>query len=180
MVRRVAEAFGRLDFAHNNAGIECEMNNITESTEEDWDRVLTVNLKGIWLCLKHEIPPMVKQGHGAIVNTSSIVGLLGQRNMASYVASKHGILGLTKVAALENAGFGIRVNAVCPAIVETPMLERYTHGDSEITKQLSASYPLQRLIGPQEVAEAVVWLCSDQASYLNGHALVIDGGFSVQ
>ena len=179
MIRTTVGIFGQLDYAHNNAGIESRMAKLADGSEEDFDRVLAVNLKGVWLCLKYEIPVMVKQGGGAIVNTASIVSLLAQRDMACYVASKHGVAGLTRAAAIEYAEAGIRVNAVCPAIVKTPMLERYTKGDQKITEELSANYPLKRLIEPQEVADAVAWLCSDRSSYLNGHALVIDGGFSV-
>jgi NAD(P)-dependent dehydrogenase (short-subunit alcohol dehydrogenase family) len=180
MVRQTIAAFGRLDMAHNNAGIEPVMASIADSSETDWDRVVSINLKGIWLCLKHEIPPMLEQGGGAIVNTASVVGLLGQTNMASYVASKHGVIGLTRAAALEYAAAGIRVNAVCPAIVATPMLDRFTEGDAEVAAELTADYPMKRLIDPQEVADAVLWLSSNRASYLNGHALVLDGGFSIQ
>ena len=156
------------------------MASLVESTEEDWDRVMAVNLKGMWLCLKYELPPMLKQMSGAIVNSASVVSVLGQRDMAAYVASKHGVLGLTRAAALECADDGVRVNAVCPAIVATPMLERFTRGDAQVAATLTANYPIKRLITPQEVAEAVVWLCSDRAAYLNGHALMIDGGFSIQ
>ena len=180
MVQRTISSYGRLDVAHNNAGIECEMASFIDSTEEDWDRVLAVNLKGVWLCMKQELSPMVEQGGGAIVNTASVVSLLGQPDMASYVASKHGVLGLTRAAALEYAAAGVRVNAVCPAIVATPMVDRFTQGDPEVTAQLTASYPIKRLIEPREVAKAVVWLSSDEASYLNGHSLVMDGGFSIQ
>ena len=180
MVEQAISHYGRLDIAYNNAGVECEMATIGEATESDWDRVLSINLKGIWLCLKHELPVMVGQGQGAIVNCSSLVGLLGQRNMASYVASKHGVVGLTRAAALEYAESAIRVNAVCPAIVDTAMLHRYTGGDAQLAAELTAQYPTPRISGSDEIAEAVLWLCSDKASYVNGHALVIDGGFSVQ
>ncbi len=180
MVRQTIATYGRLDVAHNNAGVEPEMASISESSEADWDRVIAVNLKGIWLCLKYEIAAMLQHGGGALVNTASVVGFLGQRDMASYVASKHGVLGLTKAAALEYADAGIRVNAVCPAIVATPMLDRFTGGDDRVASALTAGYPVKRLIDPQEVADAVLWLCSERASYLNGHALVLDGGFSIQ
>ena len=180
MVQQAISHYGRLDIAYNNAGVECQMAAIGEATETDWDRVVSINLKGIWLCMKHEIPVMVRQGQGAIVNCSSVVGLLGQRNMASYVASKHGVVGLTRAAALEYAESAIRVNAVCPAIVDTAMLHRYTGGDAQLAAELTAQYPTHRITRSDEIAEAVLWLCSDKASYVNGHALVIDGGFSIQ
>lgn len=180
MVEEVLTRYGRLDAAFNNAGVECEMATIGEAKEEDWDRVMSINLKGIWLCMKYEIAAMMRQGGGAIVNSSSVVGALGQPNMASYVASKHGVLGLTKTAALEYASSSIRVNAVCPAIVDTPMLHRYTKGDTELAAELTAQYPTQRITQPEEVANAVLWLCSDAASYVNGHSLMIDGGLSIQ
>jgi NAD(P)-dependent dehydrogenase (short-subunit alcohol dehydrogenase family) len=180
MVRQTVEAYGRIDAAHNNAGVESLIMTTADCSEDNWDRVVGINLKGVWLCMKYEIPPMVDQGGGVIINTSSVVGLVGQRDIAPYVASKHGVIGLTKTAALENAQFGLRVNAVCPAIVSTPMLDRFTLGDPEIIADLVAMYPLGRLATPEDVAEAVVWLCSDAASYINGHALVVDGGFSAQ
>jgi NAD(P)-dependent dehydrogenase (short-subunit alcohol dehydrogenase family) len=180
MVRQTIEAYGRIDAAHNNAGVESLIMTTAECSEDNWDRVVGINLKGVWLCMKYEIPPMVAQGGGVIINTSSVVGLVGQRDIAPYVASKHGVIGLTKTAALENAQFGLRVNAVCPAIVSTPMLDRFTLGDPEVIADLVAMYPAGRLATPEDVAEAVVWLCSDAASYINGHALVLDGGFSVQ
>ena len=180
MVNQVTSIYGRLDIAHNNAGIEPQMVPLTESTEEDWDKVISINLKGVWLCMKYEIPHMIKGGGGAIVNTASVVSFLGQKNMASYVAGKHGVLGLTRAAALESIEDGIHVNAVCPAIVATPMLDRFTQGYKEVAAGLTADYPLKRLIEPEEVAQAVVWLCSEKASYLNGHHLVIDGGMSIQ
>jgi len=180
MVKETVARYGRLDVAFNNAGTECEMAAISEATEEDWDRVISINLKGIWLCMKYEIPVMIRQGHGAIVNSSSVVGLLGQPNMASYVASKHGVVGLTRAAALECAASSIRVNAVCPAIVDTPMLRRYTGGDVQQAAELTSQYPTPRITQPEEVASAVLWLCSAGASYVNGHSLMIDGGLSVQ
>ncbi len=180
MVNQVTSTYGRLDIAHNNAGIEPRMAPLTEITEEDWDKVLSINLKSIWLCMKFEIPYMRTAGAGAIVNTASVVSFLGQKDMASYVAGKHGVLGLTRAAALESIENNIRVNAVCPAIVATPMLDRFTQGDKEVAAGLTADYPFKRLIEPEEVAESVIWLCSERASYLNGHHLVIDGGFSIQ
>jgi len=179
LVQQTVEAYGCLDVAHNNAGIEAQMLPIVDSTEENWDQVLAINLKGVWLCLKYEIPAMMAQGRGAIVNTSSVLGVLGTKNVAPYIASRHGVIGLTKAAALEYADFGIRVNAVCPSITDTPMVRR-ARGGAQVPREHTANYPIKRLVDPQEVAEAVVWLCCDRASYLNGHSLLIDGGLSVQ
>lgn len=179
LVQQTLQAYGRLDAAHNNAGIEAQKHPIVDGSEENWDRVLEINLKGVWLCLKYEIPAMMAQGGGAIVNTSSILGVLGTMNAAPYIASKHGVIGLTKAAALEYADFGIRVNAVCPSITDTPMVRR-ARGGTEVPPEHTANYPIKRLIKPEEVAEAAVWLCCARASYLNGHTLVIDGGMSVQ
>ena len=180
MVRRTVAEFGRLDVAHNNAGVEPANATIVDSSEEDWDRVIDINLKGVWLSMKHEIPAILDQGGGSIVNTSSTVGQLGQSNMASYVASKHGVIGLTRTAALEYVDAGLRVNAVCPAVVATSMFDRFTRGNDHVASTLISSLPMKRLIDPQEVANAVLWLCSDKAAYLNGHALIIDGGLSIQ
>jgi NAD(P)-dependent dehydrogenase (short-subunit alcohol dehydrogenase family) len=179
LIQEIMRTYSRLDFAHNNAGVESKMLPIADSSEENWDRVLAINLKSVWLCLKYEIPAMIAQGRGSIVNTSSVLGIIGAKNVAPYVASKHGVVGLTKAAALEYADFGIRVNAVCPSITNTPMVRR-VRGGAEVPLEHTANYPIKRLVDPQEVAEAVVWLCSDRASYLNGHSLVIDGGLSVQ
>ncbi len=180
MVRLTVAEYGRLDVAHNNAGVEPANASILDSSEEDWDRVIDINLKGVWLSMKHEIPAMLEQGGGSIVNTSSTVGHLGQSNMASYVASKHGVIGLTRAVALEYVDAGIRVNAVCPAVVATSMFKRFTRGDDHVASTLISSLPMKRLIKPQEVANSVLWLSSDKAAYLNGHALVIDGGLSIQ
>lgn len=181
LVSQTVEIYNRVDIAFNNAGIEVPMAKIADILEKDWDRIININLKSVWLCMKYEIGAMLRQGgSGAIVNMSSIVGILGQQDMASYVACKHAIIGLTKTAALEYAGNGIRINAVCPVIVDTPMLERYTKGDPDKLAGLTVQYPLKRLVKPQEVADAVLWLCSDKSSYVNGHSLVLDGGFSIQ
>ena len=169
-----------MDIAYNNAGIEPPVAKMADIVEEDWDKVISINMKSIWLCMKYEIKAMLERGGGAIVNMASVVGFLGQPEMASYVAGKHAVLGLTRTAALEYVADNIRVNAVCPAIVDTPMVERFTKGDAEVVAALTAQYPMKRLLDPQEVADAVLWLCSDKASYLNGHSLVMDGGFSIQ
>jgi len=144
-----------------------------------WDRVIDINLKGVWLCMKYEIPPMLRQGHGAIVNTASICGLVGMLDSSAYVASKHGVLGLTKTVALECAKGGIRVNAVCPGWIHTPMVERAL-SDPAVSAPIIAAHPLGRAGTADEVAEAVVWLCSDAASFVTGHALTVDGGYVAQ
>lgn len=193
LVKRTLDAFGRLDCAHNNAGVEGMRERTADYDEADWDRTLAVNLKGIWLCMKHEIPVMQRQGGGAIVNTASVAGLVGVKKSPAYVASKHGIVGLTKAAALEYARDGIRVNVVCPGIIDTKMLARAIDDGAgalggvlkpiermAARSHLESKAPMDRLGTPEEVAEAVVWLCSDAASFVTGHALVADGGFTAQ
>jgi NAD(P)-dependent dehydrogenase (short-subunit alcohol dehydrogenase family) len=178
LVGRALEAYGRLDYAFNNAGIEGRMaTNTADYSEEDWDRVIAVNLKGVWLCMKHEIPQMLRQEGGSIVNNSSVEGLVGLPGTSAYAASKHGIVGLTKTAALEYAQSGIRVNAVCPGLIRTPMVERYTGGDPETEAQFAAVEPVGRMGSAEEVAEAVVWLCSEAASFVTGHAMAVDGAY---
>jgi NAD(P)-dependent dehydrogenase (short-subunit alcohol dehydrogenase family) len=177
LVKKTVEKFGRLDVAFNNAGIEGVWVPIISQTEKDWDRTIDINLKGVWLCLKYELRQMLKQGGGgAIVNMSSIAGLMGSAGAATYVASKHGVIGLTKAAALENARNGIRVNVVCPAVIETAMGERI-FGAPELNKYAVSLHPLGRFGKPMEIAEAVVWMCSDRASFMTGQPLVLDGGF---
>jgi NAD(P)-dependent dehydrogenase (short-subunit alcohol dehydrogenase family) len=178
VVQRVVDQFGRLDCAFNNAGIEGGPpgTRLHEYAEDVWDRVIDVDLKGVWLCMKYELAAMLARGSGTIVNTSSIAGLVGGGNSA-YVASKHGVLGLTRRAALEYGRHGIRVNAVCPGSIRTPMLERLLQAVPEREARLTEEAPLGRLGRPEEVAEAVVWLCSDSASFVTGHGLVIDGGY---
>jgi NAD(P)-dependent dehydrogenase (short-subunit alcohol dehydrogenase family) len=177
LVRKTVEKFGRLDIAFNNAGIEGSLIPIAEQSEEDWDRTIDINLKGTWLCLKYEIQQMLKQGGGgAIVNMASVAGLIGAAGFATYCASKHGVMALTKSAALETAQSGIRINVVCPAVIETPMAERI-FGEPEIRKHFIGMHPIGRFGTPMEVAEAVVWMCSDRASFMTGQSLVLDGGF---
>jgi NAD(P)-dependent dehydrogenase (short-subunit alcohol dehydrogenase family) len=177
LVRKTVEKFGRLDIAFNNAGIEGNLLPIVEQSEEDWDRTIDINLKGTWLCLKYEIQQMLKQGGGgAIVNMASVAGLIGSSGFATYCASKHGVMGLTKSAALETARNGIRINVVCPAVIETPMGERI-FGGPEIRPYAVGLHPIGRFGKPMEVAEAVVWMCSDRASFMTGQSLVLDGGF---
>ena len=179
MVQKTVEKFGRLDVAFNNAGIEGTWVPIAEQAEEDWDRVIDINLKGVWLCLKYEIQQMLKQGGGGtICNMSSVAGLMGAAAAASYVASKHGVIGLTRSAALECAAKQIRVNAVCPAVIETPMGDRL-FGEPETHKKMQALHPIGRMGQPMEIAEAVLWLCSEKSSFMTGHYIVLDGGFLV-
>ena len=176
MVNKAVETYGRLDCAHNNAAIEGDITLTHEYSEDTWDRVVGIDLKGVWLCMKYEILQMLKQGGGAIVNTSSTMGLVGIDGMAAYTASKHGVVGLTKTAAIEYAKQGIRVNAVCPGTMYTPMVERIREVAPDQDVQLVQGTPLGRGAQPEEVAEAVVWLCSDAASFVVGHAMPVDGG----
>ena len=177
LIQKAVERFGRLDIAFNNAGIEGVWVPIVRQSEEDWDRTIDINLKGVWLCLKYEIRQMLLQGGGgAIVNMASVVGLIGAAGAAAYSASKHGVMGLTKAAALETARNGIRINAVCPAAVETTMAERLYNAPA-VHKYVLSCHPVGRFGRPAEIAEAVVWMCSDRASFMTGQSLVIDGGF---
>jgi NAD(P)-dependent dehydrogenase (short-subunit alcohol dehydrogenase family) len=177
LVRKTVEKFGRLDVAFNNAGIEGAWVPIVRQSEEDFDRIISVNLKGVWLCLKYELRQMLKQGGGgAVVNMASIIGLIGSAGVAAYSASKHGVIGLTKTAALENAKSGIRINAVCPGFTETPMADRIFRAPG-VRKYVLSCHPVGRLGRPMEIAEAVVWMCSDHASFMTGQSLVLDGGF---
>jgi NAD(P)-dependent dehydrogenase (short-subunit alcohol dehydrogenase family) len=178
MIDKTIATYGRLDFAYNNAGIEGETAPTNDCTEENWDKTININLKGVWLCMKHEITQMRKQGNGTIVNCASVAGLNGFVGLPAYVASKHGIVGLTKTAALENAKLGIRINAICPGVIHTAMVDRVTGKDKEVEKQFTAMEPVGRMGLPEEVAEAVVWLCSDASSFVTGTAIPVDGGFS--
>jgi NAD(P)-dependent dehydrogenase (short-subunit alcohol dehydrogenase family) len=180
LVKAAVETYGRLDCAHNNAGIVGPVANTHEYPEEAWDDVIRVNLKGVWLCMKYEIAQMLRQGGGSIVSTSSAAGLVGHPWQTAYVASKHGVNGLTKVAALENAKLGIRVNAVCPGIVRTPRIERYIADKPGWIEGFIEQEPVGRLGESEEIAEAVVWLCSDAASFVTGHLMQVDGGFVAQ
>jgi NAD(P)-dependent dehydrogenase (short-subunit alcohol dehydrogenase family) len=181
MVRRTVEAFGRLDYACNNAGIEGVSAPTAEYPEENWERVIGVNLTGAWLCMKHEIPQMLAGGGGAIVNISSILGHVTFAGSAAYTAAKHGLIGLTKAAAVDYATQGIRVNAVSPAFIYTPMLERAGFAEgSEMYTMVANMHPVKRMGTSQEVAEAVVWLCSDAASFVTGHSMLVDGGYVAQ
>jgi NAD(P)-dependent dehydrogenase (short-subunit alcohol dehydrogenase family) len=173
------KTFGRLDFAFNNAGIEYAFKPVAEITEEEWDRIIDIDLRGVFLCMKHEIPLMLKQGGGAIVNTSSGAGVKGFKGGAAYVAAKHGVVGLTKAAALDYAQSNIRINAVCPGIIDTSMMQRFSGGTPEGRQTVIAQEPVGRMGTPDEIAAAVVWLCSDAASFVVGSAMVVDGGQTV-
>lgn len=177
---RALKQYGRLDCAFNNAGIEGKSAPLAESTEELWDRVLGVNLKGVWLCMKYELLQMLKQGNGAIVNNSSVMGLVASPTNPAYTASKHGVVGLTKSAALAYAQSGIRVNAVCPGFVQSPLTDRKFEGLAERKASAIARQPIGRLGTTKEIAAAVVWLFSDAASFVTGHTLTVDGGYVIQ
>jgi NAD(P)-dependent dehydrogenase (short-subunit alcohol dehydrogenase family) len=178
MVERVVKTWGRLDCGFNNAGVSPAGGRIGEIPEDDWDRVIAINLTGVWLCMKYELARMVAQGGGAIVNTASIMGLVGERRTGAYCAAKHGVVGLTKTAALEYANKNIRVNAVCPGSTLTPMMLRGFERDPRLEEAYKASHPLGRLGTPEDIGEAVMWLCSDQASFVTGLALPVDGGYT--
>lgn len=178
LVNRTVEAYGRLDCCFNNAGIESRPAPLTQQSESDFDEVIAINLKGVFLSMKYEIPVLLKQGGGSIVNTASVGGLVGFANVSPYVASKHGVMGLTKVAALENAKAGIRINAVSPGSILTPMVERMTGGSQEANEQVASLHPMGRQGTPEEVAEAVIWLCSDKASFMTGQSITMDGGLT--
>jgi NAD(P)-dependent dehydrogenase (short-subunit alcohol dehydrogenase family) len=182
LISTAVETYGRLDCAHNNAGISSRPRApLHECTEETWDRVLAVNLKGVWLCMKYELIQMLKQSSGTIVNTASIMGLVGSwSGTAAYNASKHGVVGLTKTAALEYATSGIRVNAVCPGYIHTPLIEEALTSNPALEAQIITRHPVGRMGRPEEIAEAVVWLCSDAASFVTGHTLTVDGGYVAQ
>jgi NAD(P)-dependent dehydrogenase (short-subunit alcohol dehydrogenase family) len=176
LVEQAVQRYGRLDCAFNNAGIEGTLAPTAECSEENWNRTLEINLKGVWLCMKAEIAQMLKQGGGAIVNTASVAGLVGFQNLPAYCASKGGVVQLTRTAALEYAKMGIRINAVCPGVIRTAMVERVTGGNPQTEAQFVAMEPVGRMGTPEEVAAAVVWLCSDAASFVTGHPMVVDGG----
>jgi NAD(P)-dependent dehydrogenase (short-subunit alcohol dehydrogenase family) len=176
LVDKTVKTYGRLDYAFNNAGTEETMTSLVDQTSDVFDQIMNVNVKGVWLCMKYEIPQMIRTEGGAIVNMSSVAGVMGFPQMPIYVASKHAVLGLTKSAALEYAKSGIRINAVAPGGVETDMLERLGEDKNQILETLKSMHPIGRIGDPEEIANAVVWLLSDKASFVLGHTLLLDGG----
>jgi len=181
LVEHAVKEYGGLDLAFNNAGVEGDVASVVDQTEANYNAVMDVNVKGVWLSMKYEIPQMLKRGGGAIVNCSSVAGLIGFPNMAPYFASKHAVIGLTKVAALEYSAQGIRINAVNPAVIDTEMVDRIAAGFG-MNKQadLVPLHPIGRLGRGEEIADAVVWLCSKKSSFVTGHSLVVDGGFTAR
>jgi len=178
MVEKTVNAFGRLDAAFNNAGVQSPAIDTADASGEEFDRVIAINLRGVWNCMKHELRQMRGQGSGAIVNCSSIGGLIGLPGRAAYHAAKHGVLGLTKSAALEYASRGIRINAVCPGTIDTPMVSAMLAKEPDAMKEIMRDQPIGRLGRPEEIASAVLWLCSPGAGFVIGHALAVDGGFT--
>ena len=180
MVETAVDRYGGLDFAFNNAGIEGRNDSLVDQSDDDWARVIDINLKGVFLGLQAEIPAMLDDGGGVIVNTSSIAGVVGFQGVSPYVASKHGVIGLTKTAALEYGREGVRVNAISPGVIETPMVDRAEAANPEMIEAVSEATPMGRIGGPEEIGDAAVWLCSDDASFVTGETLVIDGGYVSQ
>jgi NAD(P)-dependent dehydrogenase (short-subunit alcohol dehydrogenase family) len=179
MIERTLETFGRLDYAFNNAGIEETLTPLPDQSEQTYDQIMDINVKGVWLSLKHEIPAMLKTGGGAIVNSSSIAGLVGFAMAPVYVASKHAVIGLTKAVAVEYAKQNIRVNAVAPGSIETRMLRDFASAP-EVRQMLEAGHPMGRIGQPEEIAATVIWLCSGAASFVTGQTLAVDGGYTAQ
>lgn len=176
MLEQTIEAYGRLDYAFNNAGIEIEQGKLAEGSEAEFDAIMGVNVKGVWLCMKHQLPAMLAQGGGVIVNTASVAGLGAAPKMSIYSASKHAVIGLTKSAAIEYAKKGVRVNAVCPAVIDTDMFRRAYEADPRKAEFAAAMHPVGRIGKVEEIAAAVLYLCSDEAAFTTGHALAVDGG----
>jgi NAD(P)-dependent dehydrogenase (short-subunit alcohol dehydrogenase family) len=176
LVKKTVDRYGKLDYAFNNAGIEETPTSLIEQTSEKFDQIMNVNVKGVWMCMKYEIPEMIRNGAGAIVNTSSGAGVTGIPQAPIYVASKHAVLGLTKSAALEYAKSGIRINAIAPGVIDTEMFERFAEDDKQLAESFKSMTPIGRIGDPQEIANAVVWLLSDKASFVLGHTMLVDGG----
>jgi NAD(P)-dependent dehydrogenase (short-subunit alcohol dehydrogenase family) len=178
LVEKTVNYYGRLDCAVNNAAIEEEPQDLADGDEAQFDRIMDVNVKGVWLCMKYQLRKMTEQGDGVIVNMASTAGLVGMPSRAIYAASKHAVVGLTKTAAVEYARSGIRINSLCPGAVRTPMLARALEREPSMEKKLKAAHPMGRLAEPAEIANAVMWLCSEQSSFVTGHQLAIDGGLT--
>lgn len=179
-VQGTVQKFGRLDFAFNNAGIEGVTEPIQNASLENFKRVMDINVQGVWLCMREQVPVMLKQGGGVILNCSSIAGLVGFPSISPYVASKHAVIGLTKSVALDLAKSGIRVNAICPGVIQTPMIERATGHDEKARSAYASAEPVGRLGHPREIASAVMWLCSEGAAFTTGQAIAVDGGWVAQ
>jgi NAD(P)-dependent dehydrogenase (short-subunit alcohol dehydrogenase family) len=176
LVEKTVKTYGKLDYAFNNAGIAETMTPLVDQTSDIFDQIMNVNVKGVWLCMKYEIPEMIRTGGGAMVNMSSVAGVIGYPQMPIYIASKHAVLGLTKSAALEYAKSGIRINAVAPGGVETDMVKQVAEDNKQFVETLISMHPMGRIGVPEEIANAVVWLLSDKASFVLGHTLLVDGG----
>ena len=176
LMAQTISTYGRLDYAFNNAGIEIEHGRLADGTQDEFDAIMGVNVKGVWLCMKYQLPLLLAQGGGAIVNTASVAGLGAAPKMSIYSASKHAVIGLTKSAAIEYAKKGIRVNAVCPAVIDTDMFRRAYEADPKKAEYAAAIHPVGRIVKVEEVASAVLYLCSDDAAFTTGHALAVDGG----
>lgn len=179
MIDWIVSTYGRLDAAHNNAGIQTPQRPMAEITDDEFDRTVAVDLKGVWNCMRYEIEQMLKQGEGAIVNTSSQGGVTAFPGQAAYISCKHGVIGMTRTAAMDYAAKNIRINAVCPGAILTPMAEDLIRRNPQVEKDLIRDIPAGRLGKPEEIADAVLWLCSPQASFVHGHALLVDGGFTI-
>jgi NAD(P)-dependent dehydrogenase (short-subunit alcohol dehydrogenase family) len=180
LVAAAIERFGKLDFAHNNAGVVFAGGAIHEVSDEDWQRMIDVDLTGVFNCMRAEIGAMLESGGGSIVNTASGVGMIGIPGQGPYVAAKHGVIGLTRVAALDYAARGIRINAVCPGAIETPILEEAFAADPDLRRMMEAGHPIGRVGRPGEIADAVVWLVSDASSFVTGQPILVDGGYTAQ
>lgn len=180
LIEKTAAKFGRLDFAFNNAGIEQKMAPLSEQTEDEFDRIMNINVKGVWLSMKHQIPLMLKTGGGSIVNTSSAAGVIALNGMPIYTASKHAVIGLSKAFALEFGKQGVRVNVLAPAVIETDMYERFAGDNADFREQLKAMHPIGRIGTARECAEAVLWLSASESAFVTGHTLLVDGGFTAQ